>query len=105
MTQTDDRPSVDATLKERGQTYTDFTVNASVAQRLKEVLRRAIALNPQAEGLHNNEMRVLLEGLDLIATKLSRVVTGDPRHLDNYVDIGGYAKLMEDRMGGNDGQH
>jgi hypothetical protein len=35
------------------------------------------------------------EGLDLIMTKIGRILTGDPDYKDNWHDIAGYAKLVE----------
>lgn len=40
------------------------------------------------------------EGLDLIMLKVSRIVTGDPTHLDNWDDIGGHARIVADRLRG-----
>jgi hypothetical protein len=34
------------------------------------------------------------ESLDMIATKIARIVCGDPDELDSWVDIGGYAELV-----------
>lgn len=44
------------------------------------------------------------EGLDLIALKISRIVTGEPEYLDNWDDIGGYAKIVADRIRQSKGQ-
>ena len=35
------------------------------------------------------------QALDTIADKISRILTGDPTYLDNWHDIQGYAKLVE----------
>ena len=35
------------------------------------------------------------ESLHMIASKMARIVNGDPEYLDNWHDIGGYAKLIE----------
>ena len=36
------------------------------------------------------------EALDMIATKMARIVNGDPDKVDNWDDISGYAKLVSD---------
>jgi hypothetical protein len=36
-----------------------------------------------------------LEALDMICSKLARIVCGDPNEPDHWHDIGGYAKLAE----------
>jgi hypothetical protein len=38
------------------------------------------------------------ESLDMIATKIGRILYGDPNHHDSWHDIAGYAKLVADRI-------
>ena len=48
-----------------------------------------------------NAMRAgfsFLQALDLIATKLARIITGDPDYSDNWHDIAGYATLVEQEI-------
>jgi DNA-binding Xre family transcriptional regulator len=71
-------------LAERGSTYGDFAELATVAQDLKNVLT-------------NDEMNaVQRECMELICTKLARIVTGNPNYADNWLDIAGYAQLAVD---------
>lgn len=77
------------TLKDRGAIYGDFTDNAKIAQEIKDSLRSG-----GSWALMNPAQR---EAVDVIASKLSRIVTGDPNYKDNAHDIQGYAKLYEDR--------
>ena len=35
------------------------------------------------------------QALEVIADKIARILTGDPNYADNFHDIGGYAKLVE----------
>ena len=72
-------------MNERGSVYGPFHRNASVAQSLKEVMHRA----PNWDKLPN----YMKESLDLICTKISRILTGESDHVDNWDDIGGYARL------------
>jgi hypothetical protein len=37
----------------------------------------------------------------MIASKIARIVVGDYDHIDSWVDIAGYAKLVADRLQGN----
>jgi hypothetical protein len=37
----------------------------------------------------------------MIAHKIGRIVNGDPRYADSWVDIAGYAKLVADRLEGD----
>jgi len=76
------------TLAARGGTYGSFQDNAQVAQGIKDVIRGHAGWEELPDAIK--------EGLDLIALKISRIVTGDWKHEDNPHDIAGYAKLMED---------
>lgn len=78
------------TLSERGSSYGDFTDNAQVAQQLKNAVRTGRAW-VNATGAQR-------EAIDMILSKISRLVTGDPFHKDSWHDIQGYAKLAEDRL-------
>jgi hypothetical protein len=40
------------------------------------------------------------EALDMIFSKIARIVIGDPNHTDSWIDIAGYAKLVADRLEG-----
>lgn len=83
--------------QERGSVYGPFLHNAVVAQALKRAMRGIP--DPDNEGAAwENLPADVREALDLIAMKISRVVTGDHRHLDNWDDIGGYAKIVADRL-------
>ena len=77
-------------LAERGDSYGDYTSQALVAQTLKGVVHNA----PTSEVMGAIER----ESLDMICTKMSRLLTGDPQHLDSWVDIAGYAQLVVDRL-------
>jgi len=81
---------VERTLTQRGARYGDFTDNAALSQNLKEVLWSAdnwVNLAP-----------VHREGLEMIVQKIARILNGDPNYADNWHDIQGYAKLVEERL-------
>lgn len=80
---------IDGTLKERGEQYGPFLVQAAIAQTLKRVMREHgwARLKPDQK-----------EALDHIQIKISRILNGNPDHVDSWHDIGGYAKLVEDRL-------
>jgi hypothetical protein len=75
------------TLAQRGDRYASFRDNSQVAQALKDVMRQAPNW-PTAPGY-------VREALDMIASKISRMLTGDTLYEDNFHDIQGYANLME----------
>jgi len=83
---------IDKTLEERGSRYGDFKGQAELAQHIKRTFyegRNWDNLEPDAK-----------EALETIATKISRILYGDPEYTDNWHDIIGYAKLVEDRING-----
>lgn len=83
-------------LKERGSRYGSFRDNAELAQGLKELIRHwAIS-----RAIGDEQM----EALDMIALKISRIVTGDSTYVDNWDDIAGYATLVANslRKAGNE---
>lgn len=83
--------------KKRGSVYGPFLHNAIVAQSIKAALRNIP--DPDNEGLRWENLPLdVRESLDLIALKMSRIVTGDGEYLDNWDDIGGYAKIVADRI-------
>jgi len=82
-------------LDKRAEQYGSFMFSANIAIRLKGIMHNAIA---------QQDMNVApdqLLALDMIAVKISRLLAGNPSHLDSWVDIAGYAKLVADRLQGN----
>lgn len=92
--------SVEATLAQRGSRYGDFTDHARVCQQLKHDMVNARATNTDGSlSCRWNELSdVQKQALEVIADKIARILTGDPNYDDNWHDIQGYAKLVEDRL-------
>jgi len=86
--------SVNEILGERAKAYGAFRDNARLAQALK----RAMADHAQDFGTTFADDQ--WEALEMIATKISRIVNGDPENVDQWDDIAGYATLVADRMRG-----
>lgn len=82
--------SVTDTLAERGKTYGNFAMKALFIQRLKAQLRAT----PGWDNIYPDQA----EALELIATKLGRILYGNPQHLDSWHDIAGYAELVAERI-------
>lgn len=76
------------TIAKRASVYGSFEDNANVAQRIKDAIR----LDPHWQKLPPT----VKEGLDLIALKMARMVTGDWTYPDNPRDIAGYALRLEE---------
>lgn len=67
---------------ERQKTHGDFETNALISQSIKQAY------------LHGDAIPfVHRESLDLIATKISRICSGQSDFHDHWVDIIGYARL------------
>lgn len=78
---------INATLNERGATYGEFMGQAIITLNILRTLEE----QPGWEHLRP-DMR---EALHMIASKMARIVNGDPYHADSWHDIAGYATLIE----------
>lgn len=74
-------------LNERRTTHGDFSNTADAAQKVKNVLRHTA----QTSGVRLTSIQ--WEAVDMIASKLARVVSGNPNEPDHWKDIAGYAEL------------
>ena len=79
--------SVDDTLKERGNRYGEFKSHADLSRQLKQVMA--------ATGGWENLSPPAKEALDMIQHKVARILNGDPNYIDNWRDIQGFARLVE----------
>lgn len=82
--------SAQDTLKERQERYGEFVDNATIAQNLKDELRTYKGW----DGLTSD----MKEALDMIQTKISRILSGNNAYPDNWHDIQGFAKLVENKL-------
>ena len=74
-------------VKKHEQTHGDFTTTAHVAQAMKSAVRKTA----KWDGLPP----VKREAIEMILTKIARMVCGDHTEPDHALDIEGYAKLMQ----------
>lgn len=79
-------------LTERGKEYGLFISQAGLSQELKTVMRDHRGWGALGTDMH--------EALELIAMKISRILNGNPNHIDSWDDIAGYARLVADRLRG-----
>lgn len=77
-------------LEERGKTYGPFIDNARAAQALKTTVRKYTT-----SGMLDPDME---EAIDMACSKISRIICGDPAHIDNWDDIAGFATLVANRL-------
>jgi hypothetical protein len=78
--------SVHSLLDQREKTHGDFRYVAVVAQTLRHTFR--------SSGNWAALSRDKQEALDMIASKIGRVLAGDPDCKDHWEDIAGYATLV-----------
>jgi transposase len=86
--------SVGTVLDERGARYGNFIDQARVAQRLKNVAQNFAMQQGKTFDMDQ------AEAIDMIFSKLARILNGDPNYADNWIDIAGYATLVADRLEG-----
>lgn len=82
--------SIESTLAERGNRYGSFEHHAEIAQNIQDVMRDTDGWQQLAADQK--------QALTVIADKIARMLNGDPTYRDNWHDIVGYAKLVDDRM-------
>ena len=77
-------------LKTRAKTHGDYTETAETAQALKSVMHRS--------DNWNHLPAYMKESLDLHATKIARILNGNPYEPDHWQDIAGYATLVSETL-------
>ena len=83
---------IDATLAQRGERYGKFNEFSAICQQLKNTAHSAPKWAVMPDDCR--------EAVDMILHKVARALNGDPNYADNWHDIQGYAKLVEDRING-----
>lgn len=79
-------------MEERQKTHGSFKKNAEISQKIKELFSQF-----GYDYLSDEH----IEALDMIALKLSRILSGQADFKDHWDDIAGYAKLASEAC--NDG--
>ena len=77
--------SNDTLLNDRRKTHGDFSDVASVSQNIRMIMKDA----PNWEKLNGCQR----EALEMICSKLGRILSGDFNFQDHWDDVAGYAKL------------
>jgi len=81
---------IDKILSERQDQYGDFFNRSKISQDFKNLIRQG-----ESYRLLKADQK---EALEMIATKVGRIVNGDPDYLDSWLDIQGYCQLVIDRV-------
>ena len=82
--------TIDKTLAEREITHGNFYDKAFFIQAVKDAMH-------SHENWENMDYD-MREALDMITTKMARILIGNANHVDNWHDISGYAQLVEQRL-------
>ena len=88
------KKTVNTLLQERALQYGTFAALAKTAQEFKSVLYRE--LGSRNKRLADDQA----EALDMILTKIARIINGNADIADHYFDIAGYATLVAERLQG-----
>lgn len=81
---------INATLAERGNTHGDFIEQARLSQSFKGMM--------QASDNWDNMPTFQQEALQMIAVKMSRILTGNNWCHDHWHDVAGYAQLVANAL-------
>lgn len=73
-------------LQERAKTHGNYYETAGYAQELKDIMRRG-----KNWPLLDDAQR---ETLEMVASKIGRILSGNPHEIDHYRDCAGYFQLI-----------
>ena len=82
--------STKALIKTRQTTHGDYKPKCYTIQDLKHIIR-------STDGFWHLQPHQM-ESLDLICTKIGRILYGDPNNIDHWDDIAGYAQLISQSL-------
>ena len=83
---------IEEILEERGIRYGNYLDQTTISGELRRcmdfwIMEKGTKLAPDQ-----------MDALFMIAVKISRIINGDPNHVDGWADISGYSKLVADRL-------
>ena len=81
---------IDGILNVRHNQYGTFSEQTLISQNLKSAMRHS----PNWQKLPAD----MKEALEMMATKMARILNGDFTYEDNWTDVAGYAQLIVDRL-------
>lgn len=83
---------INTVLEQRGKRYGIFADHARITQALKRTMRESA---PEAWEKLPDDAK---ESLEMLAHKIGRILNGDPRYADSWVDVAGYTQLVATRL-------
>ena len=84
------KKSIEKILKEREITHGGFPIKATTIQVFKNIMRGTERWKDLSFAQQ--------EALDMIMTKVGRILHGNPNEPDHWLDIIGYTKLISDEL-------
>jgi hypothetical protein len=96
----DTKTNVDAILDERGSRYGLYGTQAVIAQMLKDTVDHYMEARKYEGDI--NHYFIVRETLQMICTKMARIINGDSTYADSWIDIAGYAQLVADHLQGKE---
>ena len=82
--------TIEDILSTRAKTHGDFADTARISQDMKRIVQSEVGWDKLSD--------VQREVLQMIMTKIARIVSGNPNVKDHWDDIAGYAKLASERI-------
>lgn len=82
--------TIEDILSTRAKTHGDFADTARISQDMKRIVQSEVGWDKLSD--------VQREVLQMIMTKIARIVSGNPNVKDHWLDISGYAKLAAERI-------
>jgi len=86
----DTKEKIQDTLIERNKRYGNFFGQSFITQKIKSAMKYTL----NWEYLSSSQT----EALEMIANKIGRILNGDPKYIDSWHDIAGYATLIEQEL-------
>lgn len=83
--------NVDETLEERGSRYGSYADVSDLTVEIFGPVWKKMQGREEFKPYHQ-------EALHMICNKIARAVCGDPMYADNWHDIAGYARLVENEI-------
>lgn len=80
--------NINEILEQRAKTHGDFSTNAMLSQDLKNTIEY------YAENCKTNLTKPQKEALDMVCSKVARIICGDNSEIDHWRDIAGYVMLV-----------
>jgi len=87
-------PEVNNILEQRGKRYGSFVGQAHVTDRLSS------AIEDELQKRNKKLLPVQQQAINMIVSKLARIINGDSNYDDNWIDIAGYSQLVVDYLHG-----